>query len=73
MKTRPSLRTCSSAELVVLQRALHGVDRKELIFAAGVLGNERLGDQLGSMELSHYYEGRRAIDPEFKNPYWREA
>jgi hypothetical protein len=70
--TRPGLRTCTKAQLSVLQEALWGVTREELIFAAGALNNRTLLKDLGSAERANWYEGRRAEDPEFSNPYWRD-
>jgi hypothetical protein len=71
---RPSILTCSGQGLRKLVDTLHAGDRmvlrRELIFAAGAANNRKLLDGLGSMERSNWYEGRRAADPDFVNPYW---
>jgi hypothetical protein len=71
---RPSIKSCSKSDLSKLAEQLHYPGdateaRRALIFAAGVVNNKRLAADLGSQELSGFYEGRRAADPEFVNPY----
>lgn len=69
---RPSIATCTKGELSPLQDALHGVDRRALIFAAGVANNKYLLNELGSAERATWLEGRRAADPTAVNPYWSD-
>lgn len=67
-----TLRTCSSAQIkTVMERGLHPTkERRDLIFAAGALGNETLQKELGSMELSDFYDGMLAAGLIDVNPYW---
>jgi hypothetical protein len=74
-EARPSITDCSIQELMRLTDAMHyGGDRADtrraLVFAAGVANNRRLLSDMGSQESSTWYEGRRAADPSFANPYW---
>ena len=69
---RIALATCSAAELFdYVQARGRYVERQELIFAAGSLGNKRLRDDLGCAEQARWDEGRRAADPSYINPYYR--
>lgn len=75
MTKRPSLRTCNGNGLRALVESLRysgdrDALRQALIFCAGALQNVRLKRDLGSQEASTWFEGRRAADPMFKNPYW---
>jgi hypothetical protein len=77
LRERPSIRDCDKAGLIELTKRLdftgnHAEVRRRLIFTAGAVGNTKLRDQLGSQELSGYYEGCRAVDPNFVNPYWAD-
>jgi hypothetical protein len=71
---RPSIQSCDLEGLRLLTDKLHfpGSARTALIFAAGVANNRKLLDKLGSQESSTWFEGRRAADPDFVNPYWPE-
>jgi hypothetical protein len=72
-KRRASIKTCTKRSLVEnLQDRLFYVKRHELILMAGALNNKTLLKDLGSAESSIWYEGRRAADPDFANPYWPE-
>lgn len=75
MAKRPSIKNCKADQLMALAGALHypgdrDATRRALVFAAGVVNNTKLLKDLGSQESSGWYEGRRAADPEFSNPYW---
>jgi hypothetical protein len=71
---RPSINDCTILGLRLLTDDLHFGPkddlRRALIFAAGAANNMTLLNGLGSMESSTWYEGRRAADPNFVNPYW---
>lgn len=68
-----TLRNCSSQQLTSIAAALgmHPVrSRSELILIAGALGNRKLQKELGSMELSTFYDGMVAAGKLDGNPYW---
>jgi hypothetical protein len=72
---RPSILNCHAHSLVELTDEMRfpgdrQMTRRALIFAAGVANNRKLLKELGSQESSSWYEGRRAADPNFDNPYW---
>lgn len=67
-----TLANCTSRQLDdVMARGLHPTTkRSELIFAAGALNNQTLKADLGSMELSTFYDGMLAAGHLEVNPYW---
>jgi hypothetical protein len=67
-----TLANCTSEQLrEVMERGLHPTrGRSELIFAAGALNNQTLKAELGSMELSTFYDGMLAAGLIDENPYW---
>lgn len=66
-----TLANCSSAELMKLKAHQHFArTRGEMIYAAGALNNHRLRRELGSMELSTFYDGMVAAGHLDQNPYW---
>jgi hypothetical protein len=67
-----TLKNCNSQQLKeVMDRGLHPTkERRDLIFAAGALGNKKLQKDLGSMELSNFYDGMLAAGLIDENPYW---
>jgi hypothetical protein len=67
-----TLKNCTSAQLKdVMARGLHPVtERRTLIFTAGALGNKKLQKELGSAELSTFYDGMLAAGLIDSNPYW---
>lgn len=68
-----SLANCSLHQLPMIQRRLHPArSRRELIFAAGALYNKKLRKDLGSQELSTFYDGMVATGRLERNPYWPE-
>jgi hypothetical protein len=69
----PHLGTCRLEQLGTIKKFLHPArSRSDLIFAAGALGNKNLERQLGSQELSTFYDGMVAAGRLKANPYWRE-
>jgi hypothetical protein len=67
-----TLANCGSAQLEqIMDRGLHPTkSRHDLIFAAGALNNKKLKKELGSMELSNFYDGMLAAGHIDENPYW---
>lgn len=67
-----TLANCTIHQLKdVMNRGLHPTkDRHELIFAAGALNNKNLQKDLGSQELSNFYDGMLAAGILEVNPYW---
>jgi hypothetical protein len=72
VSNRPSIQSCDPEGLRLLTDKLQfpGSTRTALVFAAGVANNRKLLAKLGSQERSTWFEGRRAADPDFVNPYW---
>lgn len=72
MAKKLTLKNCSSRQLeMIMARGLHPVrERRDLIFAAGALNNKRLQKELGSMELSNFFDGMLAAGHIEENPYW---
>lgn len=67
-----TLANCNMRQLEgVRDRGLHSSrERREMIFAAGALNNKKLAAELGSMELSTFYDGMLAAGHIEENPYW---
>jgi hypothetical protein len=67
-----TLKNCRAHELeLIMKRGLHPTrERRALIFAAGTLNNKRLQRELGSQELSTFYDGMLAAGHIDVNPYW---
>lgn len=68
-----TLANCDSRGLTDIVKFQHPARKRQtLIFAAGALGNKNLEQDLGSAELSTFYDGMVAAGLLDKNPYWPE-
>lgn len=68
-----TLANCDARQLEreVRRRGLHPTrERSALIFAAGALNNQKLAKDLGSQEMSTFYDGMLAAGLIDANPYW---